>query len=47
VKSGDVAKRNNGVLVSMTGGTALAYALFTLQDRGRCSSARKRKCTKA
>jgi GTP-binding protein len=35
VKSGDVAKRNNGVLVSMTGGTALAYALFTLQDRGR------------
>ena len=35
VKSGDVAKRNNGVLVSMTAGTALAYALFTLQDRGR------------
>jgi GTP-binding protein len=35
VKSGDVAKRNNGVLVSMTAGTALAYALFTLQERGR------------
>jgi GTP-binding protein len=35
VKSGAAASRNNGVLVSMTGGTALAYALFTLQDRGR------------
>ncbi len=35
VKSGDVAKRNNGVLVSMIHGTALAYALFTLQERGR------------
>ncbi len=27
--------RHNGVLVSMTPGKALAYALFTLQDRGR------------
>jgi len=35
VKSGDVAKRQNGVLVSMVQGTVLAYALFTLQDRGR------------
>lgn len=35
VKSGDVAKRNNGVLISMTHGTSLAYALFTLQERGR------------
>ena len=35
VKSGEVAKRQNGVLVSMIGGTSLAYALFSLQDRGR------------
>ncbi len=35
VKTGDVAKRKNGVLVSMVKGKTLAYALFTLQDRGR------------
>lgn len=35
IKSGEVAKRNNGVLISMTGGTALGYALFNLQERGR------------
>lgn len=35
VKAGDVAKRQNGVLVSMVKGKTLAYALFTLQDRGR------------
>ena len=35
VKTGDVAKRANGVLVSMVKGKTLAYALFTLQDRGR------------
>lgn len=35
VKEGDVAKRQNGVLVSMVKGKTLAYALFTLQDRGR------------
>ena len=35
VKVGDVAKRQNGVLVSMVKGKTLAYALFTLQDRGR------------
>ncbi|MCA6063848.1 translational GTPase TypA [Thalassolituus marinus] len=29
------ATRHNGVLVSMVPGKALAYALFTLQDRGR------------
>lgn len=34
-KSGTVAGRQNGVLVSMVNGTCLAYALFTLQDRGR------------
>ncbi len=35
VKQGEVAKRTNGVLVSMVKGKTLAYALFTLQDRGR------------
>lgn len=35
VKEGDVAKRQNGVLVSMVKGKTLAYALFSLQDRGR------------
>ena len=31
----ELAKRNNGVLVSMVKGKALAYALFNLQSRGR------------
>ncbi|MEC7549507.1 MAG: EF-Tu/IF-2/RF-3 family GTPase, partial [Pseudomonadota bacterium] len=31
----ELAKRNNGVLVSMVKGKALAYALFNLQGRGR------------
>ncbi|MFV0477936.1 MAG: translational GTPase TypA [Parahaliea sp.] len=35
VKQGEVAKRVNGVLVSMVKGKTLAYALYTLQDRGR------------
>jgi len=35
VKQGEVAKRNNGVLVSMVKGKTLAYGLFNLQDRGR------------
>ena len=35
VKQGEIAKRNRGVLVSMVKGKTLAYALFTLQDRGR------------
>ncbi len=35
VKAGDLAKRVNGVLISNTRGKTLAYALFTLQDRGR------------
>ncbi|WP_297427381.1 translational GTPase TypA [uncultured Acinetobacter sp.] len=35
MKQGTVAKRQNGVLVSMVQGTCLGYALFTLQDRGR------------
>ena len=35
VKQGDVAKRINGVLVSMVKGKTLAYALYALQDRGR------------
>jgi len=34
-KESELAKRNNGVLVSMVKGKTLAYALFNLQDRGR------------
>ena len=34
-KESEVAKRNNGVLVSMVKGKTLAYALFNLQSRGR------------
>ncbi|MEI6033261.1 MAG: translational GTPase TypA [Verrucomicrobiae bacterium] len=32
---GDIPSRNNGVLVSMEGGTSMAYALDTIQIRGR------------
>ncbi|WP_163836616.1 translational GTPase TypA [Spartinivicinus ruber] len=35
VKAGEVAKRQNGVLVSMVNGKVLGYSLFNLQDRGR------------
>jgi GTP-binding protein len=35
VKLGDVAKRTNGVLVSMVKGKTLAYGLYPLQERGR------------
>lgn len=35
VKEGEVAARQNGVLVSMVSGKSLAYALFNLQERGR------------
>ncbi len=34
-KSGHLGGRRNGVLVSMASGKTLAYALFTLQDRGQ------------
>jgi GTP-binding protein len=33
--AGTIAQRNNGALVSMIQGKALAYALFNLQERGR------------
>ncbi|MBN8709465.1 MAG: GTP-binding protein TypA [Verrucomicrobia bacterium 61-8] len=32
---GDIPSRNNGVLVSMEGGTSTAYALDSIQERGR------------
>lgn len=32
---GDIAQRNNGVLIANGTGKALAYALFNLQERGR------------
>ncbi|MGB0466822.1 MAG: translational GTPase TypA [Pontibacterium sp.] len=35
VKTGDVASRTNGVLVSMVTGKALGYSLWNLQERGR------------
>lgn len=35
VAKSDLAGRTNGVLVSMVSGKTLAYALFSLQDRGR------------
>ncbi|GAA6151737.1 translational GTPase TypA [Pseudoteredinibacter isoporae] len=35
VKQGEVAKRQNGVLVSMVKGKTLSYSLYSLQDRGR------------
>ena len=34
-KDGELAKRQNGVLVSMASGKTLAYSLFNLQERGR------------
>lgn len=34
-KGGTIGLRNNGVLISNATGKALAYALFTLQERGR------------
>jgi GTP-binding protein len=35
IKAGELAARQNGVLVSMVTGKALGYALFNLQERGR------------
>ena len=35
MKTGDVAKRQSGVLISMVNGTIWGYALFNLQERGR------------
>jgi len=35
IKKGEIAKRKNGVLVSMVKGKVLGYALFNLQERGR------------
>jgi GTP-binding protein len=35
VVKGEIPERHNGVLISNEEGTAVAYALFTLQERGR------------
>lgn len=35
IKSGDMGKRKNGVLISMVQGKVLGFSLFNLQDRGR------------
>ena len=34
-KRGDIAERRNGVLISMENGEAVAYALWSLQERGK------------
>jgi len=35
VKAGEYGRRNNGVMISLGRGKALAYALYNLQDRGK------------
>ncbi|ALG67367.1 translational GTPase TypA [Beggiatoa leptomitoformis] len=35
MKAGNIGQRNNGVLIANGAGKAVAYALFTLQERGR------------
>ena len=35
VKTGELARRTNGVMYAMTAGKTLAYALFNLQNRGK------------
>ena len=35
VKTGEIAKRSNGVMYAMTAGKTLAYALYNLQNRGK------------
>jgi GTP-binding protein len=35
VKTGEIAKRTNGVMYAMMAGKTLAYALFNLQNRGK------------
>tara|TARA_E500000178_G_scaffold355719_1_gene429416 strand:- start:7167 stop:8957 length:1791 start_codon:yes stop_codon:yes gene_type:complete len=35
IKTGDIAKRINGVMYSMIAGKTLSYALFNLQNRGK------------
>ena len=35
VKTGEIAKRTNGVMYAMTAGKTIAYALFNLQNRGK------------
>ncbi len=40
---GDLAERRNGVLISMENGEAVAYALWSLQERGRLFRQPRRK----
>jgi len=35
MKAGEIGVRNNGVMISMVGGKTLAYAMNTIQERGR------------
>jgi GTP-binding protein len=34
-KEGEIGQRNNGSLISMTQGQAVAYAIFNLQKSGK------------
>ena len=43
----DMPGRRNGVLISAEQGEAVAYALWKLQDRGKCSQAQAISFTKA
>ena len=46
-RRGEIAERRNGVLISMENGETVAYALWSLQERGRCSSRPARRSTTA
>lgn len=47
VRAGDVGQRQNGVLISNGRGKAVAFALFSLQDRGKLFPVTVLKFTKA
>ena len=44
---GEMPGRRNGAMVSQDDGVAVGFALFNLQERGRCSSARATRSMKA
>ncbi len=44
---GPIQGRRQGVLISMEAGTSVAYALWNLEERARCSSARRKPCMRA
>ena len=44
--AGDIPDRRNGVLISSEHGEAVAYALFSLQERGRLFVTHGEACTR-